>query len=818
MNTPPSNPDPSRPATAAPGPAAGPPRDTAPSASGTDTQVLPGVQRFVFSGAALGLGILALHHGKTLLMPLAFAALLAFVLDPVVTWLRRHSVPRGVAVGAVLTLTLSMLVGAGALMANQVSDFGKELPTYRKNIQKKLHDLRPAVVPSGTVREFGRIFGVVMGEFDAATKTLDMGKKESPGATRVTVDTSDSSPQEVALNVLTTVGVQLATAGLVIILVVFMLLQRIELRDRLLRVMGGDQHQMADALSESAEKVSRYLLAQVLVNVGYGIPMALGLWWIGVPGAWLWGGLAALLRFIPFLGPAIGAIFPLVLAFAVDPGWSVVLWTLALILVLEVISNNVVEPLAYSGNTGVSPLAVLISAAFWATLWGPLGLVLATPLTVCLVVVGRHLAPLRFLEVLLGSEPVFDSATQLYHRLISGDLDEAEDMAYQEVRQTSLARFYGDTALPMLGLAARLSDEGVTAAHRHRLLDGTARFVTELQADDTAAQASNALAPTLLCVGLRTELDTLSADMLAHALAHAGLRARALPVAALQQGRADLRDAASVEVVYLCSLSKAPDTQVRLVCRRLRRHWPDVVVRLVAWRGVEALAEPERQQAIGVSAVLFRLPEVLALAEHERTEAPPAQGGDGDGPGQPGAATAPTPVQAREEAIHRSVQRAAAVFRVPVVSLMVRTGATQVRCLLAGDVPEPGWSTESMPPDTSPPGRLLAGESAQPELHLDPAQAAGQHPALERYPFFAGKPVLDTRGAVLGVLALHAPAGHALAHGEAELQSQMAMDLAPEVQALITARSARDHREPEQALVEAAFGLSLTARLHGNVV
>jgi hypothetical protein len=175
-------------------------------------------------------------------------------------------------------------------------------------------------------------------------------------------------------------------------------------------------------------------------------------------------------------------------------------------------------------------------------------------------------------------------------------------------------------------------------------------------------------------------------------------------------------------------------------------------------------------------------------------------------------------VQAREEAIHRSVQRAAAVFRVPVVSLMVSTGATQVRCLLAGDVPEPGWSTESMPPDTSPPGRLLAGESAQPELHLDPAQAAGQHPALERYLFFAGKPVLDTRGAVLGVLALHAPAGHALAHGEAELLSQMAMDLAPEVQALITARSARDHREPEQALVEAAFGLSLTARLHGNVV
>ena len=817
MNTSSSNPDPSRP-TEAPLIEARAERPAAPPTSATDAQVLPGVQRFVFSGAALGLGILALHHGKTLLMPLAFAALLAFVLDPVVTWLRRRSVPRSLAVGAVLTLALSLLMGVGALMANQVSALGEELPTYRKNIQQKLHDLRPAAVPSGTLREFGRIFGVVMGEFDAASKTLNMGKKESPGATRVTVDTDDSSPLEVAVNVLTSVGVQLATAGLVIILVVFMLLQRIELRDRLLRVMGGDPHQMADALSESAEKVSRYLLAQVLVNVGYGIPMALGLWWIGVPGAWLWGGLAALLRFIPYLGPAIGALFPLVLAFAVDPGWSVVLWTLALILVLELISNNVVEPLAYSGNTGVSPLAVLISAAFWATLWGPLGLVLATPLTVCLVVVGRHLAPLRFLEVLLGSEPVFDSANQLYHRLISGDLDEAEDMAYQEVRQTSLARFYGDTALPMLGLAARLSDEGVTAAHRHRLLDGTARFVNELQADDTAAQASNALAPTLLCVGLRTELDTLSADMLAHALAHAGHRARALPVAALQQGRAGLRDAASLEVVYLCSLSKAPDTQVRLVCRRLRRHWPDVVIRLVAWRGAEALAEPARQQAIGVSAVLFRLPEVLSLAERERTDEPPAHGGNGDDPGQPGTATAPSPVEAREESIHRSVQRAAAVFRVPVVSLMVRTGATGLRCLLAGDVPQPGWSTGSMPSEASPPGRLLAGESDTVELHLDPAQAGAQHPALTRYPFFAGQPVRDTHGAVLGLLAVHAPAGHALAQGEAELLSRMASDLVPEVQALMAERAVDDPREPAQSLADAAIGLSLSARLHGNVV
>lgn len=365
--------------------------------------VMPGVQRFVLCGAALALGILGLHFGQALLIPLALAALLAFALDPAVSWLQRWRLPRGLAVGLVMTFAMSGLLGAAAVATVQVGELGQELPTHRQNIQKKLRELRPALTPSGTTKEVTRLMDMVAREFETATRAFEPAGTAMPKVQQVAVETRSSSARTIDL--VMTVGVQLATVALVLILAVLMLLQRAELRDRLLRLLGGDTPRMAEALTESGRRVSRYLTAQLMVNLGYGVPMALGLWCIGVPGAWLWGGLATVLRFVPYLGPALGAVFPLVLAFAVDPGWSMVLWTLGLIATLELVSNNVVEPLAYGGSTGVSPLAVLLSAAFWALLWGPVGLVLATPLTVCLVVMGRHLAPLRFLDVLFSSAP-----------------------------------------------------------------------------------------------------------------------------------------------------------------------------------------------------------------------------------------------------------------------------------------------------------------------------------------------------------------------------------------------------------------------------
>ena len=593
------------------------------SAGGPLFQVMPGVQRFVLSGAAIALGILGLYVGKVLLVPLALAALLAFVLEPMVAYLRRWSVPRALAVTLVMGVSLSLLMGAGIVMTQQVSAVAKELPTHRRNVQKKLRDLRPALMPSGPARELAQMFGMVEGEIEAAQKQLrrETQRKPEPEPQRVAVDPDAGG--SMSLKLVNQVGVQVATVGLVVVLLFLMLQQRRELRDRLLRLMGGDPHQMADALSESAERVSRYLLAQVVVNLGYGVPMGLGLWWIGVPGAWLWGGLAAVLRFVPYLGPAMGAIFPLLLAFAVDPGWSMVLWTLALIALLELVSNNVVEPLVYGDRTGVSSLAVLLSAVFWAALWGPIGLVLAMPLTVCLVVIGRHLAPLRFLDVLLSSEPVFDETTQLYHRLISGDLDEAEDMAYQAVKQKSLVDFYSDTALPMLALAARQQASGVTAVQRQRVLEGTERFVRELQADDapvSVLEAAKESIPSALCLGLRTEFDALSAEMLAHALTTSGQPARALSLDGWGKTMGQHLGGSAVQRVYLCTLSNAPQTQARLMSRRVRRHWPNAQIVLVAWFAAESLAAGDNLAAMGVEKVAVRLDSLIEpLAPNPQT-------------------------------------------------------------------------------------------------------------------------------------------------------------------------------------------------------
>ena len=760
---------------------------------GAPQPLMPGVQRFVLSGAAIALGLLGLYIGQSLLIPLALAALLAFVLDPMVTWLRRWSLPRGLAVGLVITVTLSLLAGATVLTALQVGEIGQELPTHRKNIQKKLRDLRPALVPSGSAKEVARLMGMVEGELVAAKEEMNLDGKPAPKPTQVAVQADNNGPLTLAF--LTSVGVQLATAALVVILLVFMLL---ELRDRLLRLMGGDPHLMADALSESAERVSRYLLAQVLVNIGYGLPMGLGLWLIGVPGAWLWGGLAAVLRFVPYLGPAVGAVFPVVMAFAVDPGWSMVLWTLALIGLLELISNNVVEPLAYGGSTGVSPLAVLLSAAFWASMWGPMGLVLATPLTVCLVVIGRHLAPLRFLDTLLSSTPVFDEPTQLYHRLITGDFDEAEDMAYQDVKQHSLNHFYSATALPMLAFAARQNAQGATAAHRHRLLVGTARIVAELQADEVGAAARTMPAPSTLVVGLRSELDALSADMLTHALHHAGHPVRALPIAALNGGTAAAQGLGSVRQIYLCSLSVTPQTQTRLEVRRLRRQWPDVAVHLVAWTAPEALANAEQAKGMGVDRVMRQLDEVLTAADEERNN---NSSGDSGGPGghpHPEQASQPSSGQNGQAdqaaTLMRAVQRATAIFRVPRASLTVRSGPQSVRCVVSseGGASDPsGWQNAPLPPPTSPLGRVLLGEGPLQlsDVHGDPRHLAGCHAMYQGLGSFAAAPMVSGDGAILGVLALHAPAGHSLTSEEIALLGRLAQELRPQLDALTTASS-----------------------------
>ena len=266
----------------------------------------------------------------------------------------------------------------------------------------------------------------------------------------------------------------LALVGIVVVFVFLILLDKGDLRDRALRLLGGNLHRTTDALNEAGRRVSRYLGMQLLVNATYGIPMALGLLLIGVPGALVWGLLAAVLRFVPYVGPIIGAIFPLTLAFAVDPGWNMVLWTLALIVTLELISNNVIEPWLYGASTGLATLSLIVAAMFWTAIWGPIGLILSTPITVVLLVLGQHLPQLQFLEVLLGSEHALDEPTRLHHRLLAGDVEEAIELAAQRAGETSPRQFYDQVGL---GAAVRIGLHPLVQPDPlgHRLVDGLAR-------------------------------------------------------------------------------------------------------------------------------------------------------------------------------------------------------------------------------------------------------------------------------------------------------------------------------------------------------
>ncbi len=341
----------------------------------------------------------------------------------------------------------------------------------------------------------------------------------------------------------------LATAGIVIVFVFLALLDRGDLRDRLLQMLGGNLHRSTDAMEEAGTRISKYLLMQLVVNVSYGIPMALGLWFIGVPGWILWGTLAALMRFIPYVGPMLSAIFPIALAFAVDPGWTMVLLTIGLILFLELVSNNIVEPMLYGTSTGLSAMSLITAATFWTALWGPAGLILSTPLTVCLLVIGRNLPALGFLETLLGSAPALDISTRIYQRLLANDPEEAIEIAGTAIEATSVPDFYHAHGIGVLRQASADFLEQARAEHRLRVISGMDVLLDDLREEYPGAIPADAPAPRVACIGGKWEIDAVAGEMLAHALATRGIAAVERPAGILTGRYLDGLDLAGMDIV-----------------------------------------------------------------------------------------------------------------------------------------------------------------------------------------------------------------------------------------------------------------------------
>ena len=539
---------------------------------------LPGL-RFVVGGSAIALGIAALHYGKELLAPLLLAALLAFVLMPAVTALRRWlrlPLPAAVAVAMAGAITLCGILGM--VIGQQVVALSHDLPSYQDTVRAKLRALRPTAT-HGPWQDSMKLLGMVEGELDAARRALATAPRTDT-IQRVQVEPTPLTPLQSIALIAKPVFLPLAQAGLVLVLLFFMLLQRNEIRDRLMRLMGQDLGASADALDEAGGRVSRYLVTQLLVNTSYAVPLALGLWAIGVPGAWLWGMLGGVLRFVPYLGAVVGAACPMLIAFAVDPGWQMVAMTLGLILALEAVMNNIIEPMAYARSTGVSSMAVLLSAGFWSLVWGPVGLVIATPLTTCLLVLGRHLGPLSILDPLLGREPVFDPPTRLHQRLLSGDVEEALEQAQDADTPAGLLAFYDDAALGTLRRVAEPTGQPSGSPRRARVVEGMARLLDALEAEGPPRDAEG---PLVLCIGARNDVDDLSARMLTHVLQTRGVNAQLLTAKALTTDHIAALALNDSCAVCLCTFNPTPLTHTSFVLRRLRRHQPDLTVLLAAW-------------------------------------------------------------------------------------------------------------------------------------------------------------------------------------------------------------------------------------------
>ena len=379
-------------------------------------------------------------------------------------------------------------------------------------------------------------------------------------------------PLEILKTIVGPLIAALATAGLVIVFVIFVLLERTDLRDRFIRLVShGDLQTSTRVLDDAAERVSRYLLMQLVVNICYGLPVAIGLYLIGVPNALLWGLLATVLRFIPYLGPFLATLFPAVLAFAIDPGWTMLLWVITLFVVIELIIANAVEPWLYGSSTGLSSLAIILAAVFWTTLWGPVGLFLAIPLTVCLVVIGRYVPQLEFLGVLLGSDPVLAPEERFYQRLLAGNVEEAIAVAETEIGETSFMTFLDQVVIPMLRLAENDRQRATTSPEARAKLADDAIFVIEELEDQLEDLAPTGPDAPVICIGGRTELDHAAAEAAVAALRANGIAGRAT---APLRDPGVMIDLTQVKVIYLCYLEFRPQAYVRFLARRLKRQAP----------------------------------------------------------------------------------------------------------------------------------------------------------------------------------------------------------------------------------------------------
>ena len=595
---------------------------------------------------AMAATVAILYFGRNILIPIALAVVLSFLLTPLVSWLQKIHLGRTPSVLIVLVLCFAIAGWIGWGVAGQLLEITTHIRDYKSNLVDKMHSLHshknaPIVQATATVQELNKELAVAPAAAAEGARNNKDARNVRPIPVQVTAPPSNLVQD--LREFLGPLAGPIETGFLVIIFMAFMLINREDLRNRLIRLGGSGQLSvMTQALEDASDRLSRYLLMQFVVNGCYGLLFGLGLFWIGIPHALLWGALGAMLRFVPYVGVWIAVAFPMAMAAAVFPGWSQCLLAFGLFAAMELLVANVIEPWLYGSHIGVSPFAILVAAAFWATLWGPVGLILSTPLTLCLILIGRYVPQMNFLEVLLGDAPVLSPQELYYQRLLAMDSDEARNVAKRYLEDKTLEDFYGSVLIPALRLAEEdrhsdvlndKSSEFISQATRELIGDLEEPALSVPKPVDAATPGdkftqSGFSSVKVVCVPARDDADELVGMMLAQLMRRAGNEhCQYLPIGTVEDMLAQV-EYGKYQIACVSALPPFAVGQARSLCKHLRARCPNIEVIVGLWGFAGGV--PKAQERVGptcTDAVCTNLPEALLqirrlaeLQQHKLTE------------------------------------------------------------------------------------------------------------------------------------------------------------------------------------------------------
>jgi predicted PurR-regulated permease PerM len=554
------------------------------------------------------------------LIPFALAVVLAFLFSPVVSGVQKCGLGRIPAVMVVLALAFSLVGFLGWVVSGQLIEIVDQFPSYKATLHDKIQFLR---LPTGSrLKNATNTVTELSAELSAASESAtdkSAAKSHNRPVTVQVTQPPQNTPQYVRTIIGPLTGV-LETSAMVLVFTLFMLMKREDLRNRVIRLVGqGQLTVVTQALDDASRRLSRYLLAQFLVNTAYGVTFGCAAYLIGIPHAMLWGVLGGLLRFVPYVGTPIAAAFPICMALAVFPGWHEAAMIGGVFLVLEIVIANLIEPWLYGSHTGISSLAILVAAVFWASLWGPVGLILSTPLTVCLILMGRYIPQLNFLEVLLGDEAVLPIEAHFYQRLLALDQEEAREIAEAYLKVKPIGTFYDTVLIPALALSEQDrhlgSLEETTAAFisqsTRELIEelGDRSIVTGTQARSTPTlfvsadtngklERNGLTGMRVVCIAASDEADELVAMMAEQLCGNMGCSVRCLPVT----NRTDLLQTVMIDAPQVVLISAVPPFsagKARSICKLIRSRQPEVKIILCLWGHDAGAANPQERLESG---------------------------------------------------------------------------------------------------------------------------------------------------------------------------------------------------------------------------